>query len=466
MTEKIIIKKLLEDKNYFTTVFGDIKITDFERPEHQAIFKSLGMLYNQYKKQPSVDEINLFVDASTEIKIPLKALMREELNEIRNTPVNISDEILVDMTEKYIKNTRFKAVLMRGVEVLDGSSKKDSIESLSEETNDIRKMTFKKSLGLDYIRDYKSNFVQYGEVEEAGIKAPLDIINVSTGGGFKPGTLTVIASVSNGGKTIFLSNISGFTALQGKNVALFHMEETELEVRERIDAYLLNKETSELKVQGTSLIGPFEHLISKGFGNIKIRSYGPNTASCLHFQAQLDDWKLQDGFIPDIIIADSITIIKPNSNVDGLYGKGKAVSEELKSLGVYNNVPIVSAVQLGRGSYGVTKVGMEDVAEAIAISQIASTMIGVVLDEHRPDIRICSVLKSRKVNKAKIKPVIVNANTERQTLSDLTDSDKRVYLKQEQKEVLQEMNNIVEKAEEIEKCPEKGKSILDSILNI
>lgn len=348
MTEKIIIKKLLEDKNYFTTVFGDIKITDFERPEHQAIFKSLGMLYNQYKKQPSVDEINLFVDASTEIKIPLKALMREELNEIRNTPVNISDEILVDMTEKYIKNTRFKAVLMRGVEVLDGSSKKDSIESLSEETNDIRKMTFKKSLGLDYIRDYKSNFVQYGEVEEAGIKAPLDIINVSTGGGFKPGTLTVIASVSNGGKTIFLSNISGFTALQGKNVALFHMEETELEVRERIDAYLLNKETSELKVQGTSLIGPFEHLISKGFGNIKIRSYGPNTASCLHFQAQLDDWKLQDGFIPDIIIADSITIIKPNSNVDGLYGKGKAVSEELKSLGVYNNVPIVSAVQLGR----------------------------------------------------------------------------------------------------------------------
>lgn len=117
-------------------------------------------------------------------------------------------------------------------------------------------------------------------------------------------------------------------------------------------------------------------------------------------------------------------------------------------------------------SYDKSSPDMSSVSESIAISQIASTMIGVVLDEHRPDIRICSVLKSRKVNKAKIKPVIVNANTERQTLSDLTDSDKRVYLKQEQKEVLQEMNNIVEKAEEIEKCPEKGKSILDSILNI
>lgn len=466
MAERIILKKILEDKKYFATVFGDLKITDFERPEHQAIFKCLGMVYTQYRKQPSIDEVELFVDSTSEIKTTLKAVMREELKEIRTQEVDIAEEILLDMTEKYIKNIRFKDILMRGVDVLDGTSKKDSIESLSEATNDIRKMSFKKSQGLDYVRDYKLNFVQYGEVEEAGIKAPLEIINIATGGGFKPGTFSVVAATSNMGKTIFLTNIAGYSALQGKNVAIFHMEETELEVRERIDAYLLDKETAELKVQGTSLITPFEFLIQKGFGNIKIRSYGPNTASCLNFQAQLDDWKLQDGFIPDLIVVDSITIVKANASADGLYGKGKAVSEEIKALGVYNNVPTISSVQLGRGSYNSQAVDMSSVSESLAISQVATTMIGVVGDEHRPDIRIVAILKSRKVNKAKVKAVIVNANTEKQTLSDLTDSDRRVYLKQEQKEVLNEMNNIVDKAEMIEKCPEKGKSILDEMLGI
>ena len=42
--------------------------------------------------------------------------------------------------------------------------------------NNIRKLSFKKSAGLDYIRDAEKNFLEYGQVEEVGIKAPLEII--------------------------------------------------------------------------------------------------------------------------------------------------------------------------------------------------------------------------------------------------------------------------------------------------
>ena len=466
VTEKIILKKLLEDTKFFTVVFGELKVTDFERPEHQGIFIGLSNLYSKYKKQPTIDELELYIDANTDIKPQMKVTIRDEVKDIKVQTFDVNEEILLELAEKYIKNTRFKALLMRGVDVLDGSSKKDSIDSLSEESNNIRKMTFKKSQGLDYVRDYEMNFLQYTQVEEAGIKAPLDIINVATGDGFKPGTMTVFAAVSNSGKSLMLANIAGYAALQGKNVAIFHLEESELEVREKLDAYLLGKETHELKTLGTSLKSSFEHMVSKGFGNIKIRSYGPNTASCLNFQAQLDDWKLQDNFKPDIIVVDSITITKPNSSAEGLYGKGKSVSEEIKALGVINEVPTVSAVQLGRSSYDSSKIGMESISESLAIAQIATTMIGIVLDEHRPDVRILSILKSRKVNKAKFKPVIVTANTERQTLADLTDNDKRMYLKQEQKDLISEMNSIVDKAEQIEKNPEKGKSILEDMLKL
>lgn len=467
MTESLILKEILRNKKFFATVFSDIISTDFEKPENQAIYTSIQELYQEYKKQPTIDELELFIDTTSKLKVNLKTVMRESVKEIRNSNTDIDENILIDMTEKFIKNKRFKDMLLKGVEVIDGSSKKETIESLSEESNNIRKLTFKKSAGLDYVRDAEKNFLEYATVEEAGIKAPLEIINIATGDGFKPGTLTVISSISNMGKTVYLTNIAGFSAIQGKKVAIFHMEESELEVRERLDGYLLGKNTALLKTEASNLKTPFEFMISKGFGNIKIRSYGPNTASCMNFQAQLDDWKLQEGFIPDIIIVDSITIVKPNAgtNAENLYGKGKAVSEEIKALGVTNNVPTVSSVQLGRGAYGSAKVGMSDVAEAIAIAQIATTMIGVVGDEHRPDIRICSILKSRKMNKDKSKPMIVNIDTEKQTLSDLSDNDKRMYIKSESKEALNSMSDIVNKAEEIEKAPDKGQSILDSFLN-
>lgn len=466
MTETLILKKMLEDKKFFATVYSDILYSDFEKPENQAIVQSIHELYNTYKKQPSADEVDMYIDSTSKLKVNLKTVMRESIKEIRTLQTDISEEILIDMTEKFIKNKRFKDLLIKGVEVLDGTSKKDSIESLADVSNDIRKMSFKKSAGLDYIKDAEKNFLEYSAVEDAGIKAPLEIINIATGGGFKPGSLTVISSVSNMGKTIFITNIAGYAALQGKKVAIFHMEETELDVRERLDAYLLGKETSEVRRLSSELKSSFEHMISKGFGNIKIRSYGPNSASCMNYQAQLDEWKIQEGFIPDIIVHDSITITKPNSMSDNSYTKGKSVSEELKALGVTNNLPIVSATQLGRQSYGVQTVGMESLAESIAIAQVATTMIGVVGDEHRPDIRICSILKSRKMDKAKSKPMIVNANTEKQTLSDLSDNDKRMYIKQDQKEVLNGMSNIVNKAEEIERTTEKGQSILDSFLNV
>lgn len=464
MTESLILKKLMQDRKFFTTVYSDLLYTDFEKPESQAIFTTIQEVYLSYKKQPSIDEVLMFIDSNSKMKVNLKTLMREKLKEIKDYQESVNEEILIDMAEKFIKNKRFKDLLIKGIEVLDGSSKKDSIESLSEESNNIRKLSFKKSAGLDYVRDAEKNFIEYGQVEENGIKAPLEIINIATGGGFRPGTLTIIASISNMGKTIFITNIAGFSAIQGKNVAIFHMEESELDIRERLDAYLLGKPTEEIRRLCTELKSPFENMVSKGFGNIKIRSYGPNSASCTNYQAQLDEWRLQDGFIPDIIIHDSITITKPNSNVDSLYGKGKSVSEELKALGVNNGIPVVSAVQLGRGNFKTSAVDLADVSESIAISQVATTMIGVVGDEHRPDIRICSILKSRKMNKDKSKPMIVNVNTEMQTLSDLADNDKRMYVKAEQKEVLNSMNKIVKTAEQIEKEPEKGQSILDSFL--
>ena len=266
--------------------------------------------------------------------------------------------------------------------------------------------------------------------------------------------------------TTFLCNEAVSAILQGKNVAYFTHEEQELDIRERIDAALMNIKTSELKIRGASLNTSFQHLVKKGLGRLKIKAYPPRTAGALTQKAQLEDWKLKDGFNADMIVCDSITIMAPNSKSDNLYGNGKAVSEETKGIGVEYGVPVISAVQTGRGNgtYDNADVTMDSVSESLATIQVASVIVGIMGDEKRPDVRRLNIAKSRKVNKSKVKSCIVNIDTDKQKVWDLSEGERK-NITGSMKTEEEEINKLVTTATNIEKETKKGNySALDSLL--
>ena len=120
-------------------------------------------------------------------------------------------------------------------------------------------------------------------------------------------------------------------------------------------------------------------------------------------------------------------------------------------------------------AYSGGSAGMEDLSESLAIAQVASTMIAIILDEQRPDIRTISIIKSRKVNKSKVKAQNVHLDTDKQKVWDMDDGDKRVYIKAEQKQELETLHKIADASEKIKsendiKKIEPGGSLLDSLL--
>lgn len=469
MTENILFKKLLLDSNYFSNVFSNLKKDDFNKIEHKDLFKCIGDLYSKYNKAPNLNEISLYFDSANMTQKD-RIRINEALDEIKRTDIDIKEDMLVDFTEKWVKNVRTNQLLFLGADYLDGKTN-ETPESIQAKMEEINKLTFKKSAGLDYKKDALKNFEEYTNINENGIKSSLEIVNIATNGGLLPGTLTLFSSISNGGKTIFLVNSGCDALLSGNDVAYFTFEETELEIRERFDARLMDMNTSEFAKRGKALVSNFNTLLNKGLGNLKIKDYGPRSASVLTVKAQLEEWELKEGFKPKIVILDSITIIAPSTKSDSMYMNGKNVSEEAKALGVHLGIPIVSAVQIGRSGYGSSSVGIEDISESLATAQVASTMIGIISDEQRPDIRTLSIIKSRKVNKSKVKAQNVHIDTDKQKVWDMADNERRVYLKAEQKEELNTMNKIVEASEvvkdekDIIKAENKpGGSLLDSLL--
>lgn len=646
MTENIILKKVLTDSKYFSNVISNLEEDDFDSKSDKYILRNINNIYSKYNKAPSLDELILYVD-SDNLKTTEKIVIRDRLNEIKNTEIDIKEEILIDYTEKWVKSARVENILLLGADMLDGKGK-ETLGSIQQKMEDINKLTFKKSAGLDYKKDAMKNFLEYTQVDEGGIKSSLEIINIATGGGTKQGLHLVMAQsnsakcqigntvvnvyvdeklkqkmkefldvkrnkeyeytdsivintlssieltiqelfefldldntdydiaqktnaqiyvksdknelipilsyVKKNNKPIYKCNIgnneiievadthifrsnykdvlaknsegimldtlgkqvkvnkvefSGYddvydfevpaphwythnenfanglishnTTLlcniaidalkEGKNVVFITMEEGELDIRERIDANLLDMRTEELRKAGTTLATPFQHLMNNSMGDLKIKAYGPMAANCIDYKSQLDDWRVKDNFVPDLIVHDSITITAPNSkNTEGLYSVGKSVSEELKALGVHYDIPVWSAVQTGRQAYGASSLDMADASSSIAIMQVATTVIGLSLDEHRPDIRILNIVKSRKMNKAKQKSSVVNIDTDKQRVWDIADNGYDLS-NNKSAQYFNNLNSVAEKVEQGEISVHDmnnittSNNILDSLLS-
>lgn len=198
MTENILFKKLLLDSNYFSNVFSNLKKDDFNKIEHKDLFKCIGDLYSKYNKAPNLNEISLYFDSANMTQKD-RIRINEALEEIKRTDINIKEEMLVDFTEKWVKNVRTNQLLFLGADYLDGKTN-ETPESIQAKMEEINKLTFKKSAGLDYKKDAIKNFEEYTNINENGIKSSLEIVNIATNGGLLPGTLTLYSSISNGGK--------------------------------------------------------------------------------------------------------------------------------------------------------------------------------------------------------------------------------------------------------------------------
>ena len=197
MTENIILKKVLTDSKYFSNVITNLEYDDFDSKADKNILRTINDLYTKYNKAPNISELSLYID-SDNLKTTEKIVLRDRLTEIKNTEIDIKDEILIDYTEKWVKNKRTENMLLLGADFLDGKGK-ETLGSIQQKMEDINKLTFKKSAGLDYKKDAMKNFLEYTQVDEGGIKSSLEIINIATGGGTKQGLHLVMAQ-SNSAK--------------------------------------------------------------------------------------------------------------------------------------------------------------------------------------------------------------------------------------------------------------------------
>lgn len=231
---------------------------------------------------------------------------------------------------------------------------------------------------------------------------------------------------TNVGKSLALVSLAADYIRDGLNVLYVSCEMREEVVFQRVDANILGLNMNKLTDLGEArFLDRIESLRSKSYGKLKVKEFPPTSATTLNIRQTMDEMKMKQGFIPDVIIVDYLQILAsyrlPYSV--GSYYFFKSVAEELRALAVETDTVVWSAAQFNRGQMNATDVDMSGIAESAGIAHTADGMWALIRTDELDQVGqlLVKQLKSRYANKAVKTTFTIGVNIENQTLYGLED---------------------------------------------
>jgi replicative DNA helicase len=384
-----ILENLLLDENFSRKVIPFLKAEYFQDPQERLVFGLLQKFIQKYNKTPTKE--SLLIDLGNRDNIGQKELERAVSLIESFDKRDVVEQWLLDNTEVFVQNSAIYNAIQKSISIYDNHKKgtgKASLGSIPAILHDALSVSFDSHIGHDYLEDYKARFEYYHRVEHK-VPFKLDWLNKVTGGGVSQKTFSVFSGGPGGGKTMLMCDCAAFNLVYGKDVLYLSLEMSEEEISRRVDCNLLNIPISDLELVPWS---SYENSIIKvreqaHGGRLIVREFPPTSASADTFRYTLNELFLKQEFKPDIIYIDYMNIcasarMKPSSSAFHLYVR--AISEELRGLGVEFNVPVITGSQYNKEGYQSSDPGLEDNADSFSAAFSPDFTCAII---HTEDLR-------------------------------------------------------------------------------
>jgi hypothetical protein len=188
-----------------------------------------------------------------------------------------------------------------------------------------------------------------------------------------------------------MAHMAAANLRMGLNVLYITLELAEERLAERIDANLLNVDINKIKDMGKdAFTTKISNIAAKTHGRLFIKEYPTGAAHCGHFRGLIEELKVKQNFVPDVIYVDYLGIcassrIKMGGSVNS-YTLLKSVSEELRALAIENNCPVVSAGQLNRAGFGNSDVDLTNTSESMGIVMSSDIILAMIRTEELDEL--------------------------------------------------------------------------------
>lgn len=404
----------------------------FEEITDRAIFQLINAYVLKYNGLPSKEA--LYIDLSN-ISDKLQDINDEQFETCKTIIDEMqTDELtrlewLSDETEKFCQDRAMHIALTRALQISSNNEKRSEKGMIPQLLTDALAVSFDSNIGHDYFEDADARYDFY-HMQEHKIPLHIDILNTITKGGVSKKSLTILMMGTNVGKSLSMCDFAAHNLQDGKNVLYITLEMAEEYITQRIDANIMDITIDQLiLLPKETFTRNIERIRSKTAGKLKVKEYPGASAGSANFRYLLNELRIKQNFIPDIIYIDYLNICISSrfkkGNV-GLYEYVGSIAEEIRGLAVEFAVPIITAVQFNREGMKSSNPGMDDVSDSIGIAFTADWIWGgVVTEELERDNQIMFFqLKNRYGDKVLHKKFLVGVDKSKMKLYNVESKEK------------------------------------------
>ena len=424
--ERTILCELFNKREFAERVVPYLKEEYFFSPGAATIYKLYQAFFAKFHALPRPAVIKIGLDTVPSLS---EREAKEALADLEEVAAEVplpddQKDWLLEQAEQFCQDRAIHVGLQECIKVMDDP--KATRHTIPDIMKSALAVNFDSHVGHDLVADAVARYDFYHK-QESKIPFDLEVFNAMTRGGVPRKTLNVVMAGTNVGKSLFLVHLAAAGVRLGLNVLYITLEMAEERIAERIDANLMNLPIDDVHdLPQADYIRKINVIKSMTTGRLLIKEYPTGQAHAGHFRALLQELKLKQNFVPDIIMVDYITIcassrVKLGTSINS-FSLYKFVAEELRGLAVEFNVPVWSAAQFNREGFSSTAPGLDQVGESWGIPQTADFMFALVSTDDLAKLGQMGVveMKNRYAKKKTFGQQLIGVDTDRMKLYDLT----------------------------------------------
>lgn len=426
--EHIILRHLIYHDEYTRKVLPFLADKYFHIKSEKLVFTEIAKFIQRFNACPTQEALSIAISESRDLReddvrecLEVLKLCQEQQNE----PVNI--EWLLAETESFCRDKAIYNAVLESVDILEDKKNKKSKNSIPDLLKTALGVSFNPHIGHDYLEQPEDRYEFYHRPET---RVPFDLryFNLITNGGLPTKTLNIVMAATGAGKSLFMCHCAAAAMVQGKNVLYITLEMAEERIAERIDANVLDLDLHTLRrISKEDFLRKFDAKRQAMFGKLIIKEYPTAAATTLHFHALLNELRLKQNFVPDILFVDYLNIcasarVKHGNNINS-YSYIKAIAEELRGLAVEFNIPVVSATQVNRTGFASSDPEMTDASESMGLPHTADFLFALITNKELDDLGQMMVkqLKNRYGDPINNRRFVIGVDRSKMRLFDVND---------------------------------------------
>lgn len=402
--EEDILRYFVEPKNNASKYFKKIDHSIFELVDHQILYQLIVGFYEDFRKVPTKTDLTEYSlrqlesgDYAEDLSKSVLILIKRKLFKPPESTESFIKDTLIEHAAYKMSRNLFKDYgtrLKEGIGIFkEIKSKMSDILSMFSEDVEVT-----CSRGGDimqnggYIRHSTTKilatvFEGLNQTMGArGISSPELVVIMSEAKSFKTGMLLVLAcSLARVGyKVYYADGENGYKSIVTRQKQFF-CECTKLEV--------INDTFDDPDLEDITVSDMFESIsrdIRSYGGALVTDSFAPGTSSISDVSASLDQYREEDGFIPDIIFYDAYEHFIPDKDQGSDTLNSQKVIKDIIGLNMRLGCSAVTPVQVNRGAIGKDKFSIADVGRDYGVIRFAHVVLAMVANELE---RACGLLQ-------------------------------------------------------------------------